>query len=85
MQSHNIFTCLRAQRKLAALTQAELAELASVDLSTISHIERWGTFPTPKVRQSLARALGISPAALLTDDLQQADGQKMAQEAIPAA
>jgi transcriptional regulator with XRE-family HTH domain len=56
---------LRAARKGAGLSQEALAYEAEVDRAAISVYERGGREPNLRTVLKLARALGLSPAALL--------------------
>ncbi len=56
---------LREKRIGRGLTQKELAELASVDDSYISQLERDYKFPSARTIEGLARALGVEVADLL--------------------
>lgn len=60
---------IRSYRKTQNLTQAELGELAKVEPSNISHIERGATklsFPT---LVKIANALGVSLDDIVTDSI----------------
>ncbi len=59
---------IRALRKSHELTLDRLSELSGVSRSTISSIERNETSPTAAVLNKLADALGVSLAALFSDD-----------------
>jgi transcriptional regulator with XRE-family HTH domain/tetratricopeptide (TPR) repeat protein len=56
---------LREKRIGRGLTQKELAELANVDDSYISQLERDYKFPSARTIESLAQALGVEVADLL--------------------
>jgi transcriptional regulator with XRE-family HTH domain/tetratricopeptide (TPR) repeat protein len=56
---------LREKRIGRGLTQKELAELANVDNSYISQLERDYKFPSGRTIEGLARALGVEVAELL--------------------
>lgn len=56
---------LREKRTARGLTQKELAELANVDDSYISQLERDYKFPSARTVEGLARALGVEVAELL--------------------
>jgi transcriptional regulator with XRE-family HTH domain len=56
---------LRAARKRAGLSQETLAYDAQVDRAAISVYERGGREPNLRTLLKLARALGLSPVALL--------------------
>ncbi len=59
-------TGLRSARHQAALTQRELGELAGVSQPTIIGIEHGRRKARPSTARKLARALGVTPAALMT-------------------
>lgn len=52
-------------RRLARLTQQDLADAAAVSYSTVRAIERGGRRPSDHVLESLAAALGVDPSRLL--------------------
>jgi transcriptional regulator with XRE-family HTH domain len=54
-------------RMRRAMTQAELAEKASVGINTIVRIERNQTEPRPPTIRKLAEALEIDPKELIKD------------------
>jgi len=56
---------LREKRTARGLTQRELGDLAHVDDSYISQLERDYKFPSARTIESLARALGVEVAELL--------------------
>ena len=58
---------LREERRLAVLTQAELAEKAGVSLITVNRLENeeGESSPRPETVRRLAKALGVDPAWLL--------------------
>jgi len=58
---------VRRLRKAAGLTQEQLGERCSMDLSAVSRLERGHRNPRLDTLVRLARALGVSPAALLED------------------
>ncbi len=55
----------RQLRRLAALTQEELAARAGVDRVTIVMFEKGKREPHPKTLRAIAGALGVAPAKLL--------------------
>jgi transcriptional regulator with XRE-family HTH domain len=63
---------IRALRKAHELTLDRLSELSGVSRSTISSIEREETSPTAAVLNKLADALGVSLAALFSDEARDA-------------
>ncbi|MCU1722951.1 helix-turn-helix domain-containing protein [Pseudomonas sp. 5P_5.1_Bac1] len=58
---------LRERRKLAGLTQEQLALEADIQRNYVSLIERGVNQPTITVIFRLAAALGCSPSALIAD------------------
>jgi transcriptional regulator with XRE-family HTH domain len=56
---------LKRQRTLRALTQAELAERASVTTATVARIERDEIEPRMTTLRKLAQALEVDPAELV--------------------
>ena len=58
---------LRLARERAGISQETLAELASVDRTYVSGIERGKRNPTIVVLAKFAKALGTTAAALLLD------------------
>ena len=56
---------LRRYRNIAQISQEDLADLAGIDRTYVSGVERGIRNPTVTVLQSLADALKIEPAALL--------------------
>ena len=58
---------LKRQRTRRALTQAELAERASVTTATVARIERDEIEPRMTTLRKLARALEVDPAELVED------------------
>jgi transcriptional regulator with XRE-family HTH domain len=59
---------LRELRKLRALSQDELAEVAGVGRATISRIERRETGAHGRTLRKLARALGVDVSELVEVD-----------------
>jgi len=57
---------MRSIRKTLRLTQAQLAESAGIDASFYGQIERGANVPSLKTFLSIARALGVDPADLLS-------------------
>lgn len=55
---------LRHYRDRRALTQLELAEAAGLTPATISRLEHQHKTAWPKTVRTLARVLGVTPAAL---------------------
>lgn len=55
---------LREKRLELGLTQAELATVAGLHFTTVSHLESGKTDPQPRSLKRLARALGCTPPAL---------------------
>ena len=60
---------LHRLRELRALSQRELAALAGLSVTTVNRIENGQHRPMPKTVRKLARALGVSPEELLTEQL----------------
>ncbi|WP_338790504.1 helix-turn-helix transcriptional regulator [Pseudomonas sp. AE27] len=58
---------LRERRKLAGLSQEQLAAEADIQRNYVSLIERGVNQPTITVIFKLAAALGCSPSALIAD------------------
>jgi len=59
---------IRAERKAAGLTQAELANKAELDQSYVSRLERGEKSPGAEVLGQLARALDIPVSRLLGEE-----------------
>jgi transcriptional regulator with XRE-family HTH domain len=57
---------VRAQRRLAQVSQRNLARMAGVSDSYLSQLERGNYRPSPQVVKSLARAFGLEPRQLYT-------------------
>lgn len=57
---------VRAQRKLAQVSQRNLAKMSGVSDSYLSQIERGNYRPSPEVAKALARAFGLEPRQLYT-------------------
>jgi len=55
---------VRAQRKLAQVSQRHLARLSGVSDSYLSQLERGNYRPSPQVVKSLAQAFGLEPRQL---------------------
>ena len=71
---------VRAQRRLAQVSQRNLARMSGVSDSYLSQIERGNYRPSPQVVKALARAFGLQPKQLYTmlgfmDDEQDAPEQ----------
>lgn len=56
---------IRRARERAVLTQAELAEIAGINRSSLSMIESGKKKPRPSTIRKLADALGIEPTRLV--------------------
>ena len=52
---------VRKLRKERGLTVARLAQLAEVDLGTVSRVERGHVNASEQTRQQIAQALGVHP------------------------
>ena len=59
---------LKAARSRADLTLSELAEKSGVAIDTISAIERGVRVPQARTLHKLARALGVDPAILISEE-----------------
>jgi transcriptional regulator with XRE-family HTH domain len=57
---------VRAQRRLAQVSQRNLARMAGVSDSYLSQIERGNYRPSPQVVKALAQAFGLAPKQLYT-------------------
>ena len=57
---------VRAQRRLAQVSQRNLARMSGVSDSYLSQIERGNYQPSPQVVKALARAFGLDPKQLYT-------------------
>lgn len=57
---------VRAQRKLAQVSQRNLARMAGVSDSYLSQLERGNYQPSPQVVKALAQAFGLEPEQLYT-------------------
>jgi transcriptional regulator with XRE-family HTH domain len=57
---------VRAQRRLAQVSQRNLAHMSGVSDSYLSQIERGHYQPSPQVVKALARAFGLDPKQLYT-------------------
>jgi transcriptional regulator with XRE-family HTH domain len=55
---------VRAQRRLAQVSQRNLAKMAGVSDSYLSQLERGNYSPSPQVVKSLAQAFGLEPRQL---------------------
>ena len=60
---------VRQQRKLAQMTQEQLAEKAGISFAFVGHIERGTRKASLETVVKLANALKISPSILLQDSL----------------
>lgn len=58
---------LMKRRKLAGLTQVELADVAGVSPITVSRVERGAVTPDTATMQKLATALSVSVADLFPE------------------
>jgi transcriptional regulator with XRE-family HTH domain len=57
---------VRAQRRLAQVSQRNLARMSGVSDSYLSQIERGNYRPSPQVVKALAQAFGLEPTQLYT-------------------
>lgn len=65
---------LRALRKRAGLTQAELADVLGMDYQAISRLERGGSVPNWATVKRIAAAVKAAPNDFLTEDERQTFG-----------
>src|ERR1044071_212329 len=77
---------VRAQRRLAHVSQRHLARMSGVSDSYLSQIERGNYRPSPQVVKALAQAFGLKPKQLYTmlgfmDD-ESEDSQPTVEQAI---
>jgi len=77
---------VRAQRRLAQVSQRNLARMSGVSDSYLSQIERGNYRPSPQVVKALAQAFGLEPKQLYTmlgfmDD-EEAEGSPSVEQAI---
>ena len=77
---------VKAQRRLAQVSQRNLARMSGVSDSYLSQIERGNYRPSPQVVKALAQAFGLKPEQLYTmlgfmDD-EKADGRPTVEQAI---
>ena len=73
---------VRAQRRLAQVSQRNLARMSGVSDSYLSQIERGNYRPSPQVVKALARAFGMKPNQLYTM-LGFMDSEQDAADAVP--
>ena len=57
---------VRAQRRLAQVSQRNLARMSGVSDSYLSQIERGNYRPSPQVVKAIAKAFGLEPKQLYT-------------------
>ena len=57
---------VRAQRRLAQVSQRNLARMSGVSDSYLSQLERGNYMPSPQVVRALAQAFGLEPKQLYT-------------------
>ena len=57
---------VKAQRRLAQVSQRNLARMSGVSDSYLSQIERGNYRPSPQVAKALAQAFGLKPEQLYT-------------------
>jgi len=77
---------VKAQRRLAQVSQRNLARMSGVSDSYLSQIERGNYRPSPQVAKALAQAFGLKPEQLYTmlgfmDD-EQENSQPTVEQAI---
>jgi len=77
---------VKAQRRLAQVSQRNLARMSGVSDSYLSQIERGNYRPSPQVVKALAQAFGLKPEQLYTMlgfmDEETNDGQRTVEQAI---
>jgi transcriptional regulator with XRE-family HTH domain len=78
---------VRAQRRLAQVSQRNLARMSGVSDSYLSQLERGNYRPSPQVVKALAQAFGLQPKQLYTmlgfmDDQETEDRAPGVEEAI---
>lgn len=77
---------VKAQRRLAQVSQRNLARMSGVSDSYLSQIERGNYRPSPQVVKALAQAFGLKPEQLYTMlgfmDEEKKDSQPTVEQAI---
>ena len=77
---------VKAQRRLAQVSQRNLARMSGVSDSYLSQIERGNYRPSPQVAKALAQAFGLKPEQLYTMlgfmDEEKDDSQRTVEQAI---
>ena len=77
---------VKAQRRLAQVSQRNLARMSGVSDSYLSQIERGNYRPSPQVVKALAQAFGLKPEQLYTMlgfmDEEADDSQRTVEQAI---
>jgi transcriptional regulator with XRE-family HTH domain len=80
---------VRAQRRLAQVSQRNLARMSGVSDSYLSQLERGNYQPSPQVVKALARAFGLDPKQLYTmlgfmdvDEKEKKKGPPAVEEAV---
>jgi transcriptional regulator with XRE-family HTH domain len=77
---------VKAQRRLAQVSQRNLARMSGVSDSYLSQIERGNYRPSPQVVKALAQAFGLKPEQLYTMlgfmDEEAEDSQRTVEQAI---
>jgi transcriptional regulator with XRE-family HTH domain len=77
---------VKAQRRLAQVSQRNLARMSGVSDSYLSQIERGNYRPSPQVVKALAQAFGLKPEQLYTMlgfmDEENADSKPTVEQAI---
>ena len=77
---------VKVQRRLAQVSQRNLARMSGVSDSYLSQIERGNYRPSPQVVKALAQAFGLKPEQLYTMlgfmDEETNDGQRTVEQAI---
>jgi transcriptional regulator with XRE-family HTH domain len=73
---------IKRLRQLRGITQAELAERASITSNYIGMIEQKRKFPTPEILDKLAAALHIEPPELFSAYIPPAPAQEKLYKAL---
>ena len=76
---------VKAQRRLAQVSQRNLARMSGVSDSYLSQIERGNYRPSPQVVKALAQAFGLKPEQLYTMLGFMDDGQESSQPTVEQA
>ena len=76
---------VKAQRRLAQVSQRNLARMSGVSDSYLSQIERGNYRPSPQVVKALAQAFGLKPEQLYTMLGFMDDGQEDSRQTVEQA